>query len=701
MKLLSIECEYFRQHVDSRISFSPGLTGIVGANGAGKSTLVEAISFALFGSRAVRGRIEDIVTRGVKRKKPLVRLRFEHGGHGFLVERSTTRTTLFIGGSREPMVSGGRQVTEKIQEILGLNFEEFIATYFTEQKGLEFLSGKRGATERSRFIIQMMGYDKLERAQELLRKDRRDLKSKISGIESSLHDERVLKEQVESEEAALRITSAAAVASAVIVEESLADFLKQESDWRALEKQKTEFDLAQSKYDATGVRLEAATEQVTTLIEQRDRLNVELTSLEKQLVKWDGDSEVFTTEYEAVQNMLAEQSSLCTQLGQQWEADRVQAASAEGVQRAQCENEQVALSELRRLEHAAECPTCGQQLGTAYLETLQSKAAQYTRTCEAHTELIKKLTLAKEKPATLREAEETLETLTHTEESLKDCARYFARLTELKTEQASLAERIEGKQSEIAQLQIVYATIKKELQRSGFSTQKYAEKKLAYETARQLLEVNRMNRLRHENTVEKQQALLDRSMTTLKNAKDARVQLDAQKRELLLLDEADAAFTDIRQLVNASIRPRLADLASEFLADLTDGRYASVEIGADFTPTVFEDGEPKPIISGGEQDILNLCVRLALSQLVAERAGHAISLLVLDEVFGSLDENRRYNVLMLLDKLQNRFDQVLLITHLDDIKEGVHHFINVEYDEGSGEVRIDALDSYETLAMNI
>ena len=50
------------------------------------------------------------------------------------------------------------------------------------------------------------------------------------------------------------------------------------------------------------------------------------------------------------------------------------------------------------------------------------------------------------------------------------------------------------------------------------------------------------------------------------------------------------------------------------------------------------------MISGGEEDIANLALRLAISQMIAERAGQPLSLLVLDEIFGSLDEDRRHAV---------------------------------------------------------
>jgi len=87
------------------------------------------------------------------------------------------------------------------------------------------------------------------------------------------------------------------------------------------------------------------------------------------------------------------------------------------------------------------------------------------------------------------------------------------------------------------------------------------------------------------------------------------------------------------------------------------------------------------VISGGEEDVLNLCVRLAISKMIAERAGQPLSLLVLDEVFGSLDASRRDNVVQLLHGLKSRFEQIILITHVDAIHDAVDNCLWVRYDE--------------------
>jgi exonuclease SbcC len=150
----------------------------------------------------------------------------------------------------------------------------------------------------------------------------------------------------------------------------------------------------------------------------------------------------------------------------------------------------------------------------------------------------------------------------------------------------------------------------------------------------------------------------------------------------LATQELDRALTDLRTDLNATLRPDLSELASGFLHDLTNGRYADLELDESYLPTIVDEGEAKPVISGGEEDVANLALRLAISQMIAERAGQPLSLLILDEVFGSLDEERRSAVMGLLRSLADRFPQVILITHIEAVREGFDRIIRVERDPG-------------------
>jgi exonuclease SbcC len=75
--------------------------------------------------------------------------------------------------------------------------------------------------------------------------------------------------------------------------------------------------------------------------------------------------------------------------------------------------------------------------------------------------------------------------------------------------------------------------------------------------------------------------------------------------------------------------------------------------------------------------------------MIAERAGQSFSLLILDDIFGSLDETRRHNVVDLLRRLQDRFEQVILITHIESVREGLDRVVTVRYDEQTGSSRLE------------
>jgi exonuclease SbcC len=158
----------------------------------------------------------------------------------------------------------------------------------------------------------------------------------------------------------------------------------------------------------------------------------------------------------------------------------------------------------------------------------------------------------------------------------------------------------------------------------------------------------------------------------------------AAATELALHQELDRALTDLRTELNATLRPDLSELASGFLRDLTNGRYTDLELDEEYGTTLLDDGDPKVVISGGEEDVANLALRLAISQMIAERAGQPLSLLVLDEIFGSLDEDRRAAVVDLLRSLADRFPQVILITHIDSVREGFDRVIRVGFDLATG-----------------
>jgi exonuclease SbcC len=211
--------------------------------------------------------------------------------------------------------------------------------------------------------------------------------------------------------------------------------------------------------------------------------------------------------------------------------------------------------------------------------------------------------------------------------------------------------------------------------------------------------------------LERQAAVLDegRAAEAVSNAERARQELE-RARELQarlegdrrVHEELDRGYSDLRNDLNLQLRPELSDLAADFLDVLTDGRYAELEIDDDYNVIMLEAGIPKPVISGGEEDLLNLVLRLAISQMIADRSGQTFALLILDEIFGSLDVDRRLRVVGLLRRLLNRFEQIIVLTHIEDTRDDMDHKINIALDDRTGhsvvrQVDLDLVPDYDDI----
>jgi exonuclease SbcC len=86
--------------------------------------------------------------------------------------------------------------------------------------------------------------------------------------------------------------------------------------------------------------------------------------------------------------------------------------------------------------------------------------------------------------------------------------------------------------------------------------------------------------------------------------------------------------------------------------------------------------------------------------MIAERAGQPLSLLILDEIFGSLDEDHRASVVELLRNLADRFPQVILITHIDSVRDGFDRIVRVGFDQrrGTSVVSDEQLEGHDVAA---
>ena len=82
--------------------------------------------------------------------------------------------------------------------------------------------------------------------------------------------------------------------------------------------------------------------------------------------------------------------------------------------------------------------------------------------------------------------------------------------------------------------------------------------------------------------------------------------------------------------------------------------------------------------SGGEAFRVNFAIRLALSEILAQRKGARLQTLVIDEGFGSQDTLGRQRLVEAINLVKEDFAKILVITHLDELKDAFPTRIEVE-----------------------
>jgi len=157
--------------------------------------------------------------------------------------------------------------------------------------------------------------------------------------------------------------------------------------------------------------------------------------------------------------------------------------------------------------------------------------------------------------------------------------------------------------------------------------------------------------------------------------------ISALSEEIALLRLTRSLIGEYVLYLMQVVRIRIEGEVSRVLAEITGGRYEQVLLDEDFNLLVrdIDDDYPLERFSGGEQDDIAVALRIALSRYLAElHQVHESNLLILDEIFGSQDEERRNNLLSALRTQESRFPQIILISHIPDIQGEFANTLMVE-----------------------
>jgi len=83
------------------------------------------------------------------------------------------------------------------------------------------------------------------------------------------------------------------------------------------------------------------------------------------------------------------------------------------------------------------------------------------------------------------------------------------------------------------------------------------------------------------------------------------------------------------------------------------------------------------MFSGGEAFRINYAIRIALSKLLARRAGAPLPTLIIDEGFGTQDSVGIEKLKEAINSIQDDFDKILVITHIEELRDAFPTRINV------------------------
>lgn len=153
--------------------------------------------------------------------------------------------------------------------------------------------------------------------------------------------------------------------------------------------------------------------------------------------------------------------------------------------------------------------------------------------------------------------------------------------------------------------------------------------------------------------------------------------VETQRVILSELERAKAFCVAAPQILIGRAIPAITSAANALLADLAPGviveisRQRETKSGSvrdDLTILVHEDGRAADLAtySGGERFRIDLALRLALARIAAGRGAASIRTLIIDEGLGSQSADALEDVKATLVRLLARFDQIFVITHVDD-----------------------------------
>jgi exonuclease SbcC len=151
--------------------------------------------------------------------------------------------------------------------------------------------------------------------------------------------------------------------------------------------------------------------------------------------------------------------------------------------------------------------------------------------------------------------------------------------------------------------------------------------------------------------------------------------------QALLIEEA---IPEIEHEANALLAKLTDNQAQIFIESLRDLKNGGVKESLDIHISDATGIRPYEMYSGGEAFRVDFALRIAISKLLARRSGTALQTLIIDEGFGSQDEEGLARITEALYSIKNDFSKIIVVSHLSEMKDSFPvHFIVEKHPSGS------------------
>jgi DNA repair protein SbcC/Rad50 len=286
-----------------------------------------------------------------------------------------------------------------------------------------------------------------------------------------------------------------------------------------------------------------------------------------------------------------------------------------------------------------------------------------------------------------QEAHETLR------EELKAAVAADERARDLKKEAAQvelLDRRLASEDETAKEKQVQFETLRKAAEESASDREALKSAQVAFDEADEALKQVTDHLREIEEKALRESSDVQAAREALERARKQGQRVKKDQLELRYRSTTASILKDYNGEAQRRAFPTVARETTELLATLTQGRYSDARLDDSGALELFDDGAFQPLkrFSGGEQDLANLCLRIALSRSLSRQRGTEAGFIILDEVFGSQDLDRRRGLVEHMKALRQDFRQVFVVSHFDDVVDECDVQIAVARDGGVSRANI-------------